>query len=150
MEWSKIRTLAVRQKSVRRTLQVHSLKHSTQIEYLDTGVVLTATSKAIFAAKGLVRLSWETDSWASDADGLKVPGSPAYKSNLVDGQPFGALVGRVEPAGAMFLIGKSGNVTGKSGRLRLAVNDNAHWQNNLGTFLVTMTATDAYDMGDAQ
>jgi len=150
MDWSKVRSLAVRQKSVKRTMEVHSLKHSTQIEYLDTGVVLTSASKATLAAKGLVRLSWETDSWASDANGLKVPGSPAYKSNLVDGQPFGALVARVEPAGEMLFVGKSGAVSGKAGRLRLAVNDNAHWQNNLGTFSVTMTATDAYDMGDAQ
>ena len=148
--WSKIRTLAVRQRSVKRTLQVHSLKHSTQIEFLDTGIVLDSASKATLAAQGLVRLSWDTDSWASDANGLTKPGSPAYKSHLVDGHPFGALVARVEAAGATFFIGKAGSVAGKPGRLRLAVNDNAHWQNNLGTFLVTLTASDAYDLGEAQ
>ena len=42
------------------------------------------------------------DSWASDADGLKKPGSPAYNTNLVDGHPFGALVGRV--GSAMLLL----------------------------------------------
>ena len=141
--------------SVKRSMQVHSLKHSTQIEYLDTGVMTTPSSKLTVLARGLVRLSWDTDSWASDADGLKVPGAPAYKSNLVDGHPFGALVGRFtssNPAGGdVFFIGKAATVAGKpAGRLGLAVNDNKHWQNNLGTFWVTMTATDAYDLGDAQ
>jgi hypothetical protein len=148
---SKIRSLAVRQKLVSRSMQAHSLRHSTQIEYLDSGVIVTTASKLGFTTHGLVRLSWDTDSWASDADGLKVPGSSAYKSNLVDGQPFGALVGRVGAAGDVFFIGKKATITGKTaGRLALAVNDNKHWQNNLGTFSVTMTATDAYDLGDAQ
>lgn len=151
LPWSQIRSVAVRQPAVKRSMQVHSLRHCTQIEYLDTGVAATAASKLTFAARGLVRLSWDTDSWASDADGLKVPGSPAYKSNLVDGHPFGALVGRTSPGGEVFFIGKKSTVSGKqAGRLALAVNDNKHWQNNLGTFWVTMTATDAYDLGDAQ
>ena len=149
--WAKIRSFAIRQSSVQRTMQVDSLRHSTQIEYLDTGVVPTSASKVTVSARGLVRLSWDTDSWASDADGLKVPGSPAYKSNMVDGQPFGALVGRFGAAGDVFFIGKKASFAGKSnGRLGLAVNDNKHWQNNIGTFLVTMTVTDAYDLGDAQ
>jgi hypothetical protein len=151
LPWSQIRCIAVRQKSVSRSMQAHSLRHSTQIEYLDTGVMLTAASQTTISARGLVRLSWDTDSWASDADGLKVPGAPAYKTNMVDGQPFGALVGRVGAGGDVFLVGKKATLTGKpAGRLELAVNDNKHWQNNLGTFWVTMTATDAYDVGDAQ
>jgi len=151
LPWSQIRSMAVRQAAVKRSMQVHSLRHCTQIEYLDTGVITTAPSKLTVAARGLVRLSWDTDSWASDADGLKVPGAPAYKSNLVDGQPFGALVGRTSPGGEVFFIGRKGTVSGKpAGRLGLAVNDNKHWQNNLGTFWVTMTTTDAYDLGDAQ
>jgi hypothetical protein len=151
LPWARIRSFAVRQAAVHRSMQVHSLKHSTQIEFYDTGVVLTATSKVDSSARGLVRLSWATDSWASDADGLKKPGSPAYKSNMVDGQPFGALVGRTGADGEMFFLGKKSTKTGlKPGRLGLAVNDNKHWQNNLGTFFVTMTATDAYDLGDGQ
>ncbi len=151
MPWSQIRSIAVRQPSVKRTMQVHSLRHSTQIEYLDTGVRVTEASKMTFSTRGLVRLSWDTDSWASDADGLKVPGAPAYKTNLVDGHPFGALVGRTGAGGEVFFIGKKAAIAGKpAGRLGLAVNDNKHWQNNLGTFWVTMTATDAYDLGDAQ
>jgi hypothetical protein len=151
LPWSKIRSLAVRQKSVERSMQAHSLRHSTQIEYLDTGVALTESSKVNIVARGFVRLSWDTDSWASDADGLKVPGSPAYKSNLWDGQPFGALVGRVGAVGPVFFAGKKAALSGKgAGRLRLAVNDNAHWQNNIGSFYVKMSASDAYDLGDAQ
>jgi len=94
-----------------------------------------------------VRLSWDTDSWASDANGLTKPGSPAYKSNLIDGFPFGALVGRVGSGGEVFMVGKKAVKTGLgAGRLQLGVNDNKHWQNNLGTFTVALTATDAYDL----
>ena len=149
--WDEIRMLAVRQKVVSRTVAAHSIRHSTQIEYLDTGVALTAGSKLDAAARGFVRLSWDTDSWASDADGLTKPGSPAYKSHLVDGHPFGALVGRIGAAGEVFFLGKKAAKTGiGAGRLGLAVNDNRHWQNNLGSFYVTLSATDAYDLGDAQ
>ena len=151
MPWSKIRTLAVRQAAVKRSMQVHSLRHCAQIEYLDTAVRLTASSKIESAARGFVRLSWETDSWASDASGLTKPGSPAYKSHLFEGQPFGALIGRVGAGGEVFFLGKQGSKSGAgAGRLMLAINDNKHWQNNIGTFYVTMTVTDAYDLGDAQ
>jgi hypothetical protein len=151
LPWSKIRTLAVRQKTVQRSMEAHSLRHSTQIEYLDTGVLLSAASKVEMSARGFVRLSWDMDSWASDADGIKQPGSPAYKTNLVDGHPFGALVGRIGAGNAVFLVGRKASLAGKGvGRLGLAVNDNGHWQNNIGQFLVTLTATDAYDAGEAQ
>jgi len=151
MPWSKIRSMAVRQKLARRAMPVDSLRHCTQIEYLDTGVVLTTASKVDSSTRGFVRLSWDTDSWASDANGLTKPGSPAYKSNLVDGFPFGALVGRVGASGEVFLIGQKAVKTAlPAGRLSLAVNDNPHWQNNVGAYLVTLTATDAYDLGDAQ
>jgi hypothetical protein len=151
LPWSKIRTLAVRQKTVRRAMPVHSLRHCTQIEYLDTGVVLTAASSVDSTARGFVRLSWNQDGWATDADGLKKPGSDAYKTNLVDGHPFGALVGRVGAGGEVFFLGKKSVKKGlPGGRLNLAVNDNAHWQNNLGTYSVAMTATKAYDLGEAQ
>ena len=151
LPWASIRSLAVRQKSVQRTMPVHSLRHSTQIEYLDTAVVLSPSSKVDILADGFVRLSWNEDGWASDADGLKKPGSPAYKTHIVDGHPFGALVGRVGSKGEVFFVGKKATKTGlPAGRLTLAVNDNAHWQNNLGTYTVTLTATDAYDVGEPQ
>lgn len=148
--WDKIRSFGVRQRSVTRRIDVHSLKHSTQIEYLDTALVATPASKITVSATGFTRLSWETDGWATDPNGLQKPG-PNYKTNLVDGHPFGALVGRFGSAGEVFFLGR--NWTGKPAaihRLFLAINDNRHWQNNLGSYRVTVQATEIYDFGDAQ
>ncbi|MEP7367001.1 MAG: hypothetical protein ABI972_27395 [Acidobacteriota bacterium] len=150
VDWGHVRRLAVRRATVTRSTDLHSLRHSTQIEYLDTGVLLSASSAVIAHTTGFVRLSWDVDGWACDADGLKVPG-PKYNTNLVDGQPFGAVVGRVGAAGDVIFAGKQ--YSGKSlpaGRLHFAVNDNRHWQNNLGSFHVKLTATNAYDVGAAQ
>jgi len=150
VDWGRVRRLAVRRATVTRNAELHSLRHSTQIEYLDTGVVLSAASLVNAQTTGFVRLSWNVDGWASDADGLKVPG-PNYKTNLVDGHPFGAVVGRVGAAGDVVLVGKQFSGKGlPAGRLHLAVNDNRHWQNNIGTFRVKLTATNAYDVGAAQ
>ncbi len=149
LNWANIRRLAVKQKSITRQVSVHSLMHCTRIEWFDTGIGLAEGSKIDSRAHGFTRLSWETDGWATDPNGLQKPG-PNYKTNLVDGQPFGALVGRVG-AGEMFLLGKMALKQGlAAGRLLLAINDNAHWQNNLGSYHVRLTATDAYDLGDPQ
>jgi hypothetical protein len=148
--WNQIRFFAVKQKSITRRLEVHSLRHSTQIEFFDTAVVFSAATKATAAAAGFTRLSWETDGWASDPNGLQKPG-PNYKTNLVDGHPFGALVGRFRADGEVFFMGR--NWTAKQpaqGKLFIAINDNRHWQNNLGQYRVTIQATDAYDVGDPQ
>ena len=151
LAWGKVRMLAVRQRLVKRAIAVHSLKHCQQIEYLDTGVALTSASKVDSTAKGFARLSWNADVWACDPDGLKKPAGGNYTSNLFDGQPFGALIGRVGAGGQVFFVGTKASKTGlPAGRLMLAVNDNRHWQNNLGTYSVTMTVSDAYDLGDAQ
>jgi hypothetical protein len=150
LEWSNTRRLAVRRRTVARHVELHSLRHSTQIEYLDAAVIVTAASLVNVKAKGFVRLSFDIDGWASDGNGLKVPG-PNYKTNLVDGFPFGAIVGRVNAAGAVTLIGADFSRKGlPPGRLYLAVNDNPHWQNNVGAFRVSLQATDAYDVGDAR
>jgi hypothetical protein len=149
--WSEVRTLAVRQKKVSKTAEVHSIRHSTQIEYFDTGIVLGGGSQLTAAASGFTRLSWKEDGWATDPNGLTKPGSPAYKTNLVDGHPFGALLGRLGAKGATFAIGKAyGPRAPGAGRLGLAINDNRHWQNNLGTYQVKLNATDAYDVGQGQ
>lgn len=150
MNWSQVRFFAVRQKSITRRVEVHSLRHSTQIEYFDTALVLSSTSKATASASGFTRLSWETDGWATDPNGLQKPG-PNYKTNLVDGHPFGALVGRFGAGGEVFFLGRSWTAKQPvSGKLFLAINDNRHWQNNLGQYRVTIQATDAYDVGDPQ
>ncbi len=150
LEWSSTRRLAVRRRTVARNVELHSLRHSTQIEYLDAGLMVTAGSNVSVHAKGLVRLSFDIDGWASDANGIKVPG-PNYKTNLVDGFPFGAIVGRVNATGAVILIGADfSRKEWTPGRLYFAVNDNPHWQNNIGAFRVSLQATDAYDIGGAQ
>ena len=148
--WEQIRFFAVKQKQITRRLEVHSLRHSTQIEYFDTAVLFSATTKATVTASGFSRLSWETDGWATDPNGFQVPG-PNYKTNLVDGHPFGSLVGRFKAGGDVLFIGR--NWTAKQpaeGKLFLAINDNRHWQNNIGQYRVTIHATDAYDIGDPQ
>jgi len=150
VEWTAIRRLAVRRKSVTRRIELHSLRHSTQIEYLDTGIVAGAGSQVSSRAKGFVRLSWDVDGWASGPNGLQVPG-PNYKTNLVDKHPFGAIVGRTGAAGEVFFVGETYQQASQApGRLYLAVNDNRHWQNNVGAFRVTLQASQVYDVGDAQ
>jgi hypothetical protein len=147
--WADVRRVAVRQAMVRKSFDLEALQHSTQIEYLDSGVGLTAESTVTSAAKGFVRLAWNQDGWASDADGLKVPG-PNYKTNLVDGHPFGAVVGR-SGMGEVIRVGAGYSGRGlAAGRWQMAVNDNRHWQNNVGAFRVTLTVTNAYDLGEAQ
>jgi hypothetical protein len=150
LAWSNTRRLAVRRRTAVRNVELHSLRHSTQIEYLDAALIVTADSVVNVKAKGFVRLSFDIDGWASDANGLKVPG-PNYKTNLVDGFPFGAVVGRVNAGGAVMLIGADFSRKGlPPGRLYFAVNDNPHWQNNVGGFRVSLEATNVYDVGGAQ
>jgi len=143
-----IRRIAIRRKSIDRLMDVQALRHCTQIEFLDTGIALTPGSRIREDARGWARLDFNKDGWSSDPDGLKVPG-PNYKTNLVDGFPFGALVGKVGAAGERWFAGKHLEKSGLgTGRLYLAVNDNPHWQNNIGSFRVKLNATDAYDIGD--
>lgn len=145
-----IRSLAVRQGVIEKSFEVHALRHCTQIEFLDTGIVIGPNSRVEVTAAGFVRLAFATDGWASDPDGLKVPG-PNYKTNLVDGFPFGALVGKVGVVGPRFVVGRRLDKTGLGeGRLYLAVNDNGHWQNNIGSFRVKLRVRDGYDVGDPQ
>jgi hypothetical protein len=147
---SSIRSLAVRQARIEKNFDIHALRHCTQIEFLDTGVILGPSSRVEATAAGYVRLAFAVDGWASDPDGLKTPG-PNYKTNLVDGFPFGALVGKVGFSGPRFIVGRRLDKTGLGeGRLYLAINDNSHWQNNIGAFRVKLRISDAYDVGDPQ
>lgn len=145
-----IRRLAVRRAAVERTVDVHALHHSNQIEFLDTGIGVTADSKLESAARGFVRLSWNDDSWTSDPDGLKKPGGN-YKTNLFEGHPFGALLARTGPAGELWVAGAKASKSGlTAGRLYFAINDNRHWQNNLGSYRLTVKVTNAYDLGGSR
>ncbi len=148
--FASVRRISVRRRAIDKTFDVDGLRHCTPIEFLDSGVAVSSASRIEETAQGLVRLSFDIDGWSSDADGIKVPG-PNYKTNLVDGFPFGALVGRVGAAGPRWLAGRHVQKSGfPRGRLYFAVNDNGHWQNNVGSFRVRLRATDAYDLGDAQ
>lgn len=70
---------------------------------------------------------------------------------MVEGHPFGALVGRIGAQGEVFFVGVSWrSVAPATGRVLLAINDNRHWQNNLGSYRVTLQATNAYDVGYLQ
>ena len=150
IRFSNVRRVAVRRKSIIKVFQVDALLHCSQIDFLDTGVAVSSSSRIEQTAEGLVRLSFNIDGWASDPNGIKVPG-PNYKTNLVDGFPFGALIGRIGPTGRTWLAGHYVEKTSRTrGRLYLAVNDNAHWQNNIGSFTVILRALDAYDVGDPQ
>lgn len=147
---SAVRRLAVRRREVTRTFDLQALYHCVQIEDLDSGIEVGSDSKIDETAQGRVRLSWNVDGWLADADGLKVPG-PHYNTNLYEGQPYGAVLGRLGATGPRFLIGQRYSKTAPgSGRLYFAVNDSPHWQNNLGSFRVKLRVTDAYDLGDAQ
>lgn len=148
--WSEIRLLAVRRKTLRREFDIHSLRHSTQIEYLDTGLRMSAASAIDITARGFARLAFKDDSWASGPNGLSKPGGN-YTTNLVDGHPFGALLGRLSAQGAIFFVGQQFNkINLLPGRLQLAVNDNRHWQNNIGSYRVSILARDVYDLGEPQ
>ena len=53
--------------------------------------------------------------------------------------------------GPRFMVGRRLDKTGLgAGRLYLAVNDNGHWQNNIGSFRVKLRVSDAYDVSDPQ
>ena len=143
-----VRKFAVKRRVIERTVNLDALRHCTYIEFLDSGIEITNESNLSESSEGFVRLSFDMDGWASDPDGLKVPG-PNYKTNLVDGHPFGALISKVTVTGPRFVVGrkfaKSGVGTGK---LYFAVNDNGHWQNNIGGFRMKLRVTEAYDLGD--
>jgi len=145
---TEIRSLAVRRPEIAKVFDVQALRNCTPIAFLDTGISLSANSSLEESTKGFVRLSFDIDGWASDSDGIRKPG-PNYTTNLVEGFPFGALVGRVGAAGSRWFAGHHVEKTNPGkGRLYFAVNDNGHWQNNVGSFRVTLHVTEAYDLGD--
>ena len=145
-----IRRLAVRRPEIRKSFELHSLRHTTPISYLDTGIAVTPASRIEEDARGYVRLSFNVDGWSSDPDGLKVPG-PNYKTHLFDGFPFGALLGKIGPGGARWFAGRHADRTAmEAGRLYFGINDNPHWQNNIGAFRMTLRVIDAYDLGEPQ
>jgi hypothetical protein len=147
---SSVRRLAVRRDKIDRNLDIHSLRHSTQIEWLDTGIALTSDSKMESAADGITRLSFNLDKWTATPDGLIRPDATGQK-RVIDGFNFGALLLRIGGAGPRQMAGKHVARTDLgTGRLYFAINDNGHWQNNIGSYRLRVHVTNAYDVGDAQ
>lgn len=146
---AEVRQLAVRQAVVERAFELHSLRHCTHVAFLDTGVRVTPASELRSEAEGYVRLSFDEDGWACDPDGIADP-LPG-KRRLQEGFRWGAVLGRIGPEGARWLAGRRADRRDLgAGRLYFVVNDNEHWQNNIGSFRVRLRVTEAYDLGEPQ
>jgi hypothetical protein len=144
----KIRSIGVLRPSITRQLKLEARQHVTYVEWLDTGIDLTPESSLEIEAEGLVRLSFDEDGWACDPDGIHDP-LPG-KRRLQQGFRWGSVLGRVGPEGEKWLVGKHAEKADlPAGRLYLAINENERWQNNIGSFRVTLKAKQAFDMGEA-
>jgi hypothetical protein len=144
-----VRRVAVRQDKVVHTFELQALHHCTYVGWLDSGIAVGPDSRLTADAEGYVRLSFDEDGWASDPDGIvdPLPG----KRRLQEGYRWGAVLACVGAAGERWLVGKHVERGGlPAGRLYSVVNDNDHWQNNIGSYRVTVTATNAFDLGDPQ
>ncbi|MCC2667647.1 MAG: hypothetical protein K0Q72_118 [Armatimonadetes bacterium] len=144
-----VRRLAVRQPTVERTFDLQALHHCTYVGWMDTGISVTPTTRLQADSAGYARLSFDEDGWASDPDGIADP-LPG-KRRLQEGFRWGAVLGRVGATGERWLAGKHIEKTGLgTGRLQIVINDNEHWQNNIGSYRVRLRATNAYDVGEPQ
>ncbi len=144
-----VRRLAVRRARVERVFELHALHDCTYVNFLDTGVAVTPSTRLRADAAGFARLSFDEDGWASDPDGIKeaLPG----KRKLQEGFRWGAVLGRVGTGGERWFAGAHVDRADLArGRLYFVVNDNEHWQNNIGSYRVRCAATDAYDLGESR
>ena len=145
-----LRRIAMRRELIEKTFEVHCLRNSTQTEFLDTGIILSSESKVVGYASGFARLSFDEDGWTSGPDGKSTAG-PRHSDLLVDGFSYGALVGRVGASGKRWLAGSKFQNSGLGfGRLAFAINDNEHWQNNVGSYRLKLRIYHGYDTGDPQ
>ena len=144
-----VRRIAVRRAEVAHTFELQALRHCTYVGWLDTGIAVTAGSALRADAEGFVRLSFAEDGWATGPDGLldTLPG----KRKLQEGFRWGAVVGRVGAAGERWYAGSHCEKDDLgTGRLFFVVNDNEHWQNNIGSYRVRLVVSNAYDLGGPQ
>ena len=59
------------------------------------------------------------------------------------------MLGRVGAGGERWFVGSHCERTGLGeGHLYFVINDNEHWQNNIGGYRVRLRVTDVYDIGD--
>jgi hypothetical protein len=144
-----VRRLAVLREHVERNFDLQALHDCTYVSWVDTGVLVTKQTHLQSDARGLVRLSFDIDGWAADPDGIKEP-LPG-KRKLQEGFRWGCVLGRVGTGGERWFAGKHADRSDLAdGRLYFVVNDNEHWQNNIGSYRVRVTASHAYDVGEAQ
>lgn len=142
-----IRRLAVKQAVIDRIFDLRAMKDCTYVSWLDTGLKVGPSSQVRSDATGLVRLSYDEDGWACDPDGIADP-LPG-KRRLQEGFRWGAILGRVGTGGDRWLVGKHIEKTAPAaGHLYYVINDNEHWQNNIGSFRVRLHVTDVYDLND--
>jgi hypothetical protein len=142
-----VRSLAVRRARVEHTFELQALHDCTYVGFVDSGVAVTPLTQVRADAEGFVRLSFDEDGWATDPDGIKEP-LPG-KRKLQEGFRWGAVLGRVGVLGERWFAGRHVDKNGLgNGRLYFVVNDNEHWQNNIGSYRVHLVATDAYDLGE--
>jgi hypothetical protein len=142
-----IRRIAVRQAEVVRAFELQALHDCTYVGFVDTGLVVKPTSSLRAECDGFVRLSFAEDGWATGPDGLldTLPG----KRKLQEGFRWGAVLGRVGAGGERWFVGSHCERAGLGeGRLYFVINDNEHWQNNIGSYRVRLRVTDVYDIGD--
>jgi hypothetical protein len=142
-----IRRIAVLQDKITRSFELHALHHCTYVGFMDTGIITTLNSEMQANAEGYVRLSFDEDGWAADPHGIVTP-LPG-KRKLQEGFRWGSVLARVGPDGERWFVGK--HITKEnlgSGRLYFVINDNEHWQNNIGSFRVELTVENAFDVGE--
>jgi hypothetical protein len=142
-----IRRIAVLRDNVKRTFELQSLHHCTYVGFLDTGIITTAQSKLEATAKGYVRLSFDEDGWSTDPHGIVTP--LEGKRKLQEGFRWGSVLARVGPNGERWFVGEHIEKSNLgSGRLYFVINDNEHWQNNIGSFRVQLSVDHAFDVGE--
>lgn len=144
-----IRRVAVRQAAIHKSFELQALRHCTYVGFMNTGIGVEQDSALTADCEGFVRLSFDEDGWSSDPDGIQEP--LQGKRKLQEGFRWGAVLGRVGPSGERWFIGKHLEKSDLgSGRLYFVINDNEHWQNNIGSYRVQIDVTNAYDLGDPQ
>ncbi len=144
-----VRRIAVKQARVHRSFELQALHQCTYVGWLDTGIVAADGSRMTADARGYVRLSFDEDGWSTGPDGIHDP-LPG-KRKLQEGFRWGCVLYRVGAAGERRFCGShlEQDHVG-AGRLAFVVNDNEHWQNNIGSYRVEVTVSDAFDVGDAR
>ncbi|MEZ5963686.1 MAG: hypothetical protein R3F56_07555 [Planctomycetota bacterium] len=144
-----LRFLCVARKQVTRTFELHALHDCTYVDWVTTGIVPRSRSRIRADAQGFIRLSFDEDGWATGPDGLfeTLPG----KRKLQEGFRWGSVLYRVGPTGQRRYAGThlDGENEDTPGMLQFVVNDNEHWQNNIGAYRVSVTVDDAFDVGPA-